>query len=443
VNKKPNAYVKLSKELFPTNGNEMVFFSGGPVHSLRCCPFVARNSAANAVSFHVAIAPHSKDHKLNRYNLRLEGDALIQVVNLICAIRPAAIQDTQLCYSIRHCGAVTWDLAWCPSKQLPPESLGLLAAALGNGEVCIYCCPSKKIVDKESGKPAVLDLKPVMKSHDLQKRKSMPSCLAWYPDKPYDKLLVGCWNGGVALYQLASDRMYLLSFFSADLYALRSVFWLGGDAPNHEGSCSLYVTSGHNGTIRFWHRKKPQQVVCQKVTGLLTHVMDMALCKSPLGFLSANSDGQLRFLQPTSQGINTPGSAFSKNCLVSVDANDEYYLFTTSVGETFLGVLQNQIKGLDENGDGIFRWKSPNLQSTTSMTLNSKGVLSLESWSFKTKEEDLNPPEEIVVYKSEILPCIPEWESEVFVMHGSGSGLVRFQLHCNSKKKRKLTLGKW
>ena len=182
----PKPKRKTNQEKYPALG-EMVFYSGGPVFTLKSCPVVERNSAENAVSFHVAIAPHSKNHKLNTHNRRLEGDALIQVVKLVCKINPPKIQDTQLCYAIRHRGAVTWDVAWCPSKQLP--GLGLVAAALGNGEVCVYHCQSKKIVDK-SDQPAVLDLKPVMKSHDLQKRNSMPACLAWYPEKPYDKLLV-------------------------------------------------------------------------------------------------------------------------------------------------------------------------------------------------------------------------------------------------------------
>jgi hypothetical protein len=31
---------------------------------------------------------------------------------------------------------------------------------------------------------------------------SLPSCIEWWPEPPHDKLLMGCWDGRVAIWQL-------------------------------------------------------------------------------------------------------------------------------------------------------------------------------------------------------------------------------------------------
>ena len=268
--------------------------------------------------------------------------------------------------------------------------------------------------------------------------KSDPNFMFMFYLPIFDSIQVGCWNGAVALFKFTPDRMHLLSFFMADFYAIRSVSWIGGSDPSscHESTCCLYATSGHGGTIKFWNRKKPQQVVFQKLLGQLPHVMDMTLCKMPVGFLSANSDGSLKFLYPTPDGICYLGKAFTENCLLSVAANDEYFHFTSAAGETFLGEIQSIAKKhVEENGGQGITWRNVIVQNTTAMTLN-HNVLSLEGWSHQTKKSILNPPQETKMYTSVILPCIPEWKSEVLIMHGSGSGLVRIQLLCNFRKRK-------
>jgi hypothetical protein len=50
--------------------------------------------------------------------------------------------------------------------------------------------------------PLSLQLSPLMQLPCSAVGGSMASCCSWLPAAPYDQLLVGCWDGNVAIWQL-------------------------------------------------------------------------------------------------------------------------------------------------------------------------------------------------------------------------------------------------
>ena len=157
---------------------------------------------------------------------------------------------------LRHGGKLAWDVRWCPDpsallaggaaalagggggssggrteqgQQQQLELSGLLAAVLGDGSVHVYAVPSAAHLtaiaaqhaqrrqqqqpegDGGEGSAAaaaaaaacpVLDLEPFAALRPDQMDGSLASCCRWWPAPPHDKLVVGCWDGHVAVWQL-------------------------------------------------------------------------------------------------------------------------------------------------------------------------------------------------------------------------------------------------
>lgn len=108
-----------------------------------------------------------------------------------------------LCYAMTHDAATVWQMKWCndPALMDPlPSSkhlsrMGLLAAAMGDGRVCIFSPPfdddpSLKSGRRPGGVGGAVRLRPVAESSSLCDRNSMPSSVAWHPAKPCNMLLV-------------------------------------------------------------------------------------------------------------------------------------------------------------------------------------------------------------------------------------------------------------
>jgi hypothetical protein len=157
----------------------------------------------------------------------------------------------QLLALLWHEGRVCWDLAWCPdpsafiavssnstgsskageaaaaaaaaAQQAVPLQ-GLLAAVLGNGDVVVWAVPTITYLQElaeDAGvgvaavqqqqqqqdvqqpvQPLSLQLSPLMQLPCSAVGGSMGSCCSWLPAAPHDQLLVGCWDGNVAIWQL-------------------------------------------------------------------------------------------------------------------------------------------------------------------------------------------------------------------------------------------------
>lgn len=232
--------------------------------------------------------------------------------------------------AIGHGGGVTWHLQWCPSKSLATDTrtqnidshmmvdyhgtilprLGLLCAALGDGSVCIWAVPQPSALhqhlvlrDNTQGHAAAaasslsetyphttVDAVPIAKIASIHLNGSMPNRVDWLPDEPHDLLLIGCWDGSVALVKLmlsqgsstessmdATGRtrttsrntkesmndamlahpvnMHVLLHFPAESQILRVVKWMPrgyGDNTIDSSNRYMFCTCGNEGMFKIW-----------------------------------------------------------------------------------------------------------------------------------------------------------------------------------------------
>lgn len=136
-----------------------------------------------------------------------------------------------------HEGRLAWDVQWCPdpspyiqtssntrgassgSSTVPLQ--GLLAAALANGDVVVWGVPTVQYLldcaaqqtqqtqqqQQQQQTPQALSLRlpPVWHMRSAAVGGSLGSCCSWLPTYPHDKLLVGCWDGNVVIWQLSME----------------------------------------------------------------------------------------------------------------------------------------------------------------------------------------------------------------------------------------------
>jgi hypothetical protein len=133
-----------------------------------------------------------------------------------------------------HEGRLAWDIKWCPdpspyistssnstgssSSQVPLQ--GLLAACLANGDVVVWAVPTiqhlldcaeqhqqhqQQVQEQEQQQEQVLSLQLpyVWQMASAAVGGSLCSCCSWLPSYPHNKLLVGCWDGNVVVWQLS------------------------------------------------------------------------------------------------------------------------------------------------------------------------------------------------------------------------------------------------
>ena len=426
--------------------DDAVVFTGGPNWSLAWCPEVQKlkentGDGAGVANAYCAVGPHSASSHINVVNDCHDGPGIIEILQIRCGAERGKIADAKLCCTIRHQGAVTWDLAWCP--QHFSADVGILAAALGNGEVCIYCFPFPSPEETGGGgESSVMDLRPTIEMKNLQERKSIPSSLAWYPKKPHDLLLVGCWDGKVAVFKHHREEMCLLSCFSADIHPIRSVSWVNDsdsaamktDEDDSSPSSSeiydekralLYATAGHGGSLKIWSVHQPEVLLMQKVLSYYRHIMDVKFCREPSGFVAVLDDGNIYFLRSTCDGFNLQGSQFKKNCFFSINMHEDGFVAMSAVtGDVLLFHSASCLKYSKTNS--ICRNREL-LSCISSMSVDDNGVISLEGIGSKPKERSVNPPQQLHVYRSAWMPSIPQWENMFGIAYGCGSGILRFQ----------------
>lgn len=166
--------------------------------------------------------------------------------------------------------------------------LGLLAAALGDGSMRVWAVPHPQTVARDQQQaggavhPVLLTVPPVAAITSAQLGGSMPCLVDWLPAAPHDLLLVGCWDGSVALLKLTPGQqpqppaasgsggasssgggmgsrgmfgLQLLSHFNADLLPLRALRWMPPAACRSATDMlhrHVFLTGGHEGTLRVW-----------------------------------------------------------------------------------------------------------------------------------------------------------------------------------------------
>jgi hypothetical protein len=255
---------------------DTVLYAGGPVWSTAWCPLHNSEDATAGPLQTVetlAVSTHPRTQRRNPIGMQHTGPGLVQLWGVPSSAESQLLPGglPQLLALLWHDGRVCWDLAWCPdpSAFIPPSSnstgsssssstggmpaaqqavplQGLLAAVLGNGDVIVWAVPTIAYlleVAEEAGvsaasapqqqqqqqdlqqpvQPLSLQLTPLMQLPCSAVGGSMASCCSWLPATPHDQLLVGCWDGNVAIWQLpttagglGSRTCFLLVCVSSD-----------------------------------------------------------------------------------------------------------------------------------------------------------------------------------------------------------------------------------
>ncbi|KAF6259526.1 WD40-repeat-containing domain protein [Scenedesmus sp. NREL 46B-D3] len=164
---------------------------------------------------------------------------------------------------------------------------------------------------------------------------SMASCCSWLPAAPHDQLLVGCWDGNVAIWQLpttAGGSAQPIQLLRADPTPVHAVawqpckrWWLTGDTPEaaaavldgqsssssssnrgaangHSSgsasapqSCQYFLTASNIGNVRIWDAQDVLQPLHERVVN--RNAVNAALWMGPPHVLVlASADGMLRQL---------------------------------------------------------------------------------------------------------------------------------------------------
>jgi general transcription factor 3C polypeptide 2 len=284
----------------------------------------------------------------------------------------ASVPLPRMVLALGHMAGLTWHCRWCPIKELgdapgaalPPGAtprLGLLAAALGDGTVQVWAVPRPEAVTRPpclaADAPSVIHPMPLAAMAPSQLGGSLPSLVDWMPTKPFDQLLVGCWDGSVVIAKL--DRapvppgeltggaslgqaqhdaaqaawaeamaaggcalcppppalpsgMSLLAHFPVDTLPLRAVRWLPDvswsidNAERH-----TFLAAGHEGVVKIWDARDQFQpaYALQLTSGT---ILDASWTMEPLGLVAALEDGSLRSALLSSTVIEAQAVATGK-----------------------------------------------------------------------------------------------------------------------------------
>ncbi|KAK9840129.1 hypothetical protein WJX74_003899 [Apatococcus lobatus] len=298
---------------------------------------------------YVAVSAHSESHRENIVGSTCNGPGLLQIVALDCSSPDEQGLEAlpRLSSAIRHQGALAWDVKWClhpnPPFAVHAPRLGLLAAALGNGQLVVYdvpCPPSEHqqadVANKHAAStsrpasptsdPCICDLQPLACSDAICSQPSgpsLPSCLDWLPTWPHDLLVVGCWDGTVIIYRLnrrgiSADLLHtsscrslshadaagaasleLLQHFAASQQAQRAVSWLPAEVASANSTFDqthrhVFAACGHSGYLQLWDARDTCRPIIQFSIGN-NWLLDFAWNTRQLGLILAQDQRFIEF----------------------------------------------------------------------------------------------------------------------------------------------------
>ncbi|DBB09914.1 TPA: hypothetical protein ACH3X3_001521 [Trebouxia sp. C0006] len=340
----PNKRQKTQKE-------DLLCYVGGAVWALDWCP--ACDSTANNEEEpvqHIAVAAHPGGRTKTVIGEIVSGPAIVQIWSAPYATEAKASSISnalpQMQLGICHEGGLTWDCKWCPSDTSIQHiagtgalsRLGLLALVLGNGELQVVAVPHPKAAlqgldpmlahqdgsedSSVSGVNAALlvEVPPVAWLQASAMGGSLPCVVEWLPVPPHDLLLVGFWDGSLAVVRLqpssapstpdspslqssqesqlrrkAQHDMVVLTHFQVEPTPLRAVAWCPpqvGQEESLEQRC-LFLTAGHLGFLRMWDSRDTSRPLYQRRVSSISRLLSLqwSYLLDPPGFLIATDDG--------------------------------------------------------------------------------------------------------------------------------------------------------
>ena len=361
--------------------SDVLLHAGGSVWALAWCP-VTKEAEINmetrtnrkkvsdiSTAMYLAVGCHPHGDLLHKMGQPLHGTNCIQIWEFPNLDTPSNEREASLprmVLGIGHDGRVIWNLSWCPDPSLMDavESseatcrtnllprLGLLAAVVGDGTVQVWAVPRPSLLMSRnftssagdgdvSTLPYLAKPQPVARVAKEILNGSIPSSVDWLPSSPHDLLLIGCWDGSVAIVQLLpqmdsmdedndssapsseSFGFRILSYFLADSLAMRAARWLPPyvDAKTIDHiSRYVFLTAGHEGTARIWD-SRDQFVPLISVPIGASFLYDAIWTSSSISAVFASEDGSLRSLIIDGHQIKKSGSFRSTSTLISRGSN--------------------------------------------------------------------------------------------------------------------------
>lgn len=337
--------------------HDVILNAGGPVWAMDWCPALipatsqgpggesSSDSASQHSVCHLALGCHPHGSPPHRIGEPVAGPNCIQLWEVASLAAEAgkrgnatSITHPRLVLGIAHDAGVTWHCRWCPTRAatdmeapalgaVPPSRLGLLAAALGDGSLRVWAVPHPRLISRrrETQGPSggqqqqqqqqqqhIAFPLPIAHLSSRHLSGSMPSRVDWLPEPPHDLLLIGCWDGSVAVAKLqpgsgqrdggVSDAdapplgMHVLLHFPADTQPLRAVRWLPAGIGTRSIDFAhryLFLTAGHEGSVKIWD-SRDQFNPAHTLALTVATVLDATWTMRPFGIVAALEDASLR-----------------------------------------------------------------------------------------------------------------------------------------------------
>ena len=191
------------------------------------------------------------------------------------SVAPSLHRDTprlELC--IAHEGAVAHRLAWCPLSSVAPRAdgtggrLGLLAACLRSGDVCVYAVPPLPAAHEHTAPAPVVALAPVFCARS-KRPNVFATCVAWSRvPGARDRLACGFSDGTLRVWELrstATDPLLVARCCSTAVYGVQ---W----SPHERDVLAVAVVTLST-EIHIWDVRRPlaPRYTQSCATGLFSH----------------------------------------------------------------------------------------------------------------------------------------------------------------------------
>jgi len=253
-----------------------------------------------------------------------------------------------LAFALAHNGCLARDLKWRPERfnsSLPEDSVGVLAAALGDGSLALWCVPSEAEVKKKSCSssssssspppPLVVHLPPLAVGAGC----GLLSAVSWSPRKG-DELATAGFDGSALLWRVETaggdDEGSRKKKLASLVPLLRTPRDAGGplrclafppaagpsspaagvalshaSGPHSSPALRCFATAGHSPDARLWDASDPGGgcvLARLPLAASRAWVLSMAWLAVPLGLLLAQDGGRLLFL-PLDAGSSSGSSS--------------------------------------------------------------------------------------------------------------------------------------
>ena len=207
---------------------------------------------------------------------------------------------------LTHGGACAWDVKWRPAAAAAATSasLGLLAAALGDGDVVVAAVPRPAA----GAKATAAALRPAWRGRGgpaCARAGGLPWTLDWHPSAPHARLLAGTTDGRVLLFDLtgcvdeaagrpdaALPQPPLLQLLPAagPPLAVRSVCW--APAALGPACAALLLSAGDDGSFTVWDARSPE-APAWRGRGAQSLLLSAAWTASPRAFVASADAGRV------------------------------------------------------------------------------------------------------------------------------------------------------